>query len=145
MGYQLAINDGLHMFHMPLFFFFSGYCFKIAYLDNAVGFASKRIKGIYWPYVKWSILFLICHNLFFYLNIYNGEYGFRGTVSQLYSCGDFVSHGINILTRMTDQEQLLGGYWFMHTMFFASFIFFSVVWACRKKLKVSILAGGGAF
>ena len=133
----------INMFHMPLFFFFSGYCFKISYLDNVRKYAIKRVKGIYFPYVKWSLLFLLCHNLFFYLNIYNGEYGFRGSVSHLYSLSDYAFHAVSILTRMTEHEQLLGGYWFMHTMFFASFIFFFTVWLCRTRYNINLLFGGG--
>ena len=127
---------------MPLFFFFSGYCFKTAYLDNPKGFLLKRIYSVYWPYVKWSILFLLCHNLFFNLNIYNGEYGFRGSASHLYSLSEFASRGFDILTRMSGHEQLLGGYWFMKSMLFGSIIFFETVYACKKIHRCSMVMGG---
>lgn len=61
----------VNMFHMPLFFFFSGYCFKEQYINNFGSYAQKRIKGIYFPYVKWGLFFLMLHNVFFHLNIYN--------------------------------------------------------------------------
>lgn len=67
------------MFHMPLFFFMSGYCFKKVYLSSSsMMFINKRLKGLYVPFVKWSLLFLLLHNIFYWLNIYNGEYGFNG-------------------------------------------------------------------
>lgn len=68
----------IEMFHMPLFFFMSGYCLKEQYLSTPNTYINKRIKGLYVPYVKYSLLFLILHNLFYYLNIYNNQYGFRG-------------------------------------------------------------------
>ena len=80
----------IHMFHMPLFFFFSGYCFKATYLDDPYSFCKRRIRGLYLPYVKWGLVFLLLHNVFFYLNIYNKEYGFRGEVSHLYNIKEFL-------------------------------------------------------
>lgn len=132
----------INMFHMPLFFFFSGYCFKAVYLDEPKKFSIKRVKGIYWPYVKWSLIFLLFHNVFFYLNIYNDEYGFRGAVSHLYDVNEYIKHAISIITRMTDHEQLLGGYWFMHSLFFGSFIFFLTLLVCKKMNMPSVVGGG---
>ncbi len=110
------------MFHMPLFFFLSGYCFKEKYLADTKTFVMRRIRGLYYPYVKYSLLFLLFHNLFFNLNIYNGEYGFNGQVSELYTLKDFLIKGVNIVSRMTGQEQLLGGFWFLKQLLLASII-----------------------
>lgn len=54
------LNDYLYMFHMPLFFFCSGYFFKKPkdfYMVRT--FVNKRIKGLYLPYIKWTLLFSI--------------------------------------------------------------------------------------
>lgn len=40
----------LGMFHMPLFFFISGYCFNLRHLDNWSGYAIKRIRKLYIPF-----------------------------------------------------------------------------------------------
>ena len=130
----IIIQNLFVMFAMPLFFLMSGYCFKEKYLNDTWSFAKKRITGIYWPYVKWSLLFLLLHNVFFYLNIYNGEYGFNGKVSALYSISDYLSHAISIITKMGGHEQLLGAYWFMKLLFVGSFIFFFVVKILRSSL-----------
>ena len=122
----------INMFHMPLFFFFSGYCFKEKYLDDVKSFCEKRVRGIYIPFVKWSLFFLLLHNLFYRLNIYNDLYGFRGEVSHLYTFKEFCLKSINIITRMTDNEQLLGGYWFLATLFWCSFIAYVMLLADRK-------------
>lgn len=37
----------INMFHMPLFFLCSGYCFKDKYLNTPKTFALRRIKGIW--------------------------------------------------------------------------------------------------
>lgn len=130
----------INMFHMPLFFFFSGYCFKSKYLVDFNSFAIKRIKGVYWPYVKWGLLFLLLHNSFFYLNIINDEFGFRENVSYLYNYKDYFIHAFNIIFKLNDCEELLGGFWFLHTLFFSSFIFYVVVKLIRyHKLGGALL------
>ena len=56
-------SQWINMFHMPLFFFFAGYCFKDKYLETPSDFVIKRVKGLYKPFVKWSLIFLVLHNL----------------------------------------------------------------------------------
>lgn len=41
----------------------SGYCFKEIYLEAPKEYIQKRIKGVYWPYIKWGIFFLLITNL----------------------------------------------------------------------------------
>ena len=88
------------IFALSLFFFVSGYCFKDKYLDDALAFVKKRFTGIYWPYLKWSLLFLLMHNVFYHLNIYSDEYGYWGKTSVLYTTADFVKRAISVTTQM---------------------------------------------
>lgn len=116
----------INMFHMPLFLFMSGYCFKEAHLSDTKGFVIKRIKGVWWPFVKWQLIFLLLHNVFFALNIYNGEYGFRGEVSHEYGLMETLKNAFYIVTTMSHGEQLLGGFWFLKSLFFGSIIFYFI-------------------
>ena len=118
------LHNFIYQFHMPLFFFFSGFCFKDYHLQDFKTYASRRIKGIYLPFVKFALLFLVLHNLFFHLNIYNGSYGYNGGVSCLYTYKDILTRVFKITTSMSHEEQLLGGYWFLKILFFTSFIGF---------------------
>lgn len=142
----------IYMFHMPLFFFLSGYCLKTEYFAKPHVFAWKRVKGVWWPYAKWSVVFLLLHNLFFGLNLYNGEYGYKGEGSQLYAMTDITERLQNILLHMHGYEQLLGGYWFMRALFYGCIIAFGLLWIInianrRVKLKhaYGLLLGGGYF
>ena len=129
----------IYMFHMPLFYFFSGYCLKDKYLENPCKFVWRKIKGIWLPYIKYSLLFLAFHNVFFHLNIYNGSYGFNGRTSCLYSKLDFIQHFENIVIRMQGNEQLLGGFWFLKSLFWGNLIAFSVIYILSlisKRLKL---------
>lgn len=114
-------NTWVNMVHMPLFFFFSGYCFKEKYLDQFFTFLKKRIKGLYWPAVKWGLVFLALHNVFFHLNLYSES------TSYLYSGKDFFTRTCYIIVTMRYFEELLGGYWFMRTLFWCSIISYFVI------------------
>lgn len=132
-------NYWINMFHMPLFFFFAGYCFKDKYLEIPSDFVIKRFKGLYKPFVKWGLIFLVLHNLFFYLNIYNDEFGFRGIVQHLYTWQEMLKKAVSIVTRMSDTEQLLGGYWFLKSLFWGSLIAFFIIYNVKN-----VKWGGGS-
>ena len=134
------------IFVLSSFFFMSGYCFKDKYLDDALAFLKKRFTGIYWPYLKWSLLFLLLHNVFYHLHIYSDEYGYGGKTSVFYTSSDFVGKAISIATKMQGHEQLLGAYWFMKLLFVGSFIFYialkvlkSKAWGALLLLALSVL------
>lgn len=131
-------NQWINMFHMPLFFFFAGFCMKDKYLQTPCLFIRKRVVGLYKPFAKWSIVFLLFHNVFFYVNIYNGEYGFRENVSHLYDWQEYALHLVHIVTKMSDNEQLLGGYWFLKSLFVGSIVGYIVI----KNIKSRLFGGG---
>lgn len=137
-GNAMHFNTFVYMFHMPLFFIASGYCFKLKYLETPGRFLCNKVRGIWWPYVKWSLLFLLLHNVFFHINLYNGQYGYNGNVSHLYSVSEMGHLAFAIVTKMHGTEQLLGGYWFLNALFFGSLI----SWVVIRFVK-SILIGGG--
>ncbi len=56
-------------FAVPLFFFTSGLFYKIPQDDESLRrYLLKRVKGLYFPYLKWGLFFLIFHNVPFYLH-----------------------------------------------------------------------------
>ena len=120
--FSMAGNYLINMFNMPLFFFLSGYCLKRKYLENLKSYIVRRISGIYVPYIKWSLIFLLFHNIFFVMNIYNDSFAFHNHVSYMYGVKDFVSHAVAIVTKMSKHEQLLGGFWFLKSLFCGSII-----------------------
>ena len=140
-GFGSVFHQGdafINMFHMPLFFFVSGYCFKEKYLDDGRRYVENKIKGLYLPFVKWSLLFLVLHNVFFYLNIYSDVYGWNGIVSHLYGIKETLFCAAKIVIAMTETEQLLGGYWFIKELFIGAFVSFLVF-----KFVRNLYFGGG--
>ncbi len=116
-GCPSAIGRFIYLFHMPLFFVCSGYFFKeIADKASLLSFYRKRIKGLYLPYLKWSLLFLLLHNVFRHFNI---------TGSKIYYAQDFIRQLIRLVT-MTDYELLIRPFWFIKELLFASVIIASI-------------------
>lgn len=99
----------IYMFHMPCFFFISGYLLNDKYLTNLKTGLWRKIKGSYYPFVKWSVIFLLLHNVFAYLHIYDTSYSLK----------EISIKAVRILT-MTGSEQLLGGFWFLISLCWAS-------------------------
>lgn len=112
-GCPTAIGKFIYLFHMPLFFVCSGYFFKeISDWPSLFVFYRKRIKGLYLPYLKWSLLFLLLHNTFRYLHI---------TGSVIYQKEDYVRQFLKMIA-MTDYELLIRPFWFIKELLLTSLI-----------------------
>lgn len=107
---------------MPFFFFIAGYCFKDKYLNDFKTFFIHRIKGLYLPFIKWTLIFVLLHNLFFHFDIYNLQYGV-GNGRIWYQLSEFPNL-IFAAFCFNSQEQLLGVFWFINSLFFGYFAFF---------------------
>lgn len=125
----------IYFFHMPLFFFISGYFFNIpCSLGDARHKLARKIKGLYIPYVKWSLLFLLFHNLFWDIGIYNGSYGYHGNVFTTYTLADYLKRFFHVVYTMDKHEPLLGGFWFLKVLLLSSIIMI-VISPLVKKYK----------
>ncbi|MBA3036840.1 MAG: acyltransferase family protein [Desulfobacterium sp.] len=48
-------------FHVPIFFFISGYFYKEAYSLRPIILIKKRIQNIYFPFLAYQFFFLLIH------------------------------------------------------------------------------------
>ena len=131
---NLWLEHYVSMFHMPLFLFMSGYCFKEAYLETPFTFVKRKIKGIWVPFIKWGFVFLCLHNVLYSLNIYEIEY----------EMFDYINKAKSMLLRMSGTEQLLGGYWFLRSLFVGSIIFYATQ-KLTQPIKKYYFDGVGLF
>lgn len=115
------IADWMYSFRMPLFFFVSGYLFKDRHLSDPIRYFRNKVKGYYIPFVKWTLIFILLHNLFASVNIYD----------YYYDASVFLDRIIRAFT-MRGSEQLLGGYWFLIDGFFSSLIAYSLIYLCNR-------------
>ena len=112
-------------FHMPLFFITAGFFFSTKYLHDEATFVKKRIKGLYIPFVKWAVFFLIIHNWMFKIGILNEVYGNeQGGVLHPYSAHQIQQNLWNIFTAMGGYDAFLcGAFWFFRGLFVASILY----------------------
>lgn len=137
-GLLSCLHDFIYLFHMPLFFFLSGRFFRWDILANKKKFVGRKVKGLWIPFVKWMLLFLLLHNYLLdigMLSPYNGISPVRYDLCQI---GKSV---YNILL-LNWNEQLLGGFWFIPALFFAS-IYSMLALYCVNYIKPKFLMEEG--
>ena len=124
-------------FHMPLFFITAGYFFSLKYLNDEATFVKKRAKGLYLPFVKWSVIFLALHNLMFKIGILNEAYGNEmGGVTHPYSWHQIQQNLWNIVTAMGGYDQFLcGAFWFFRGLFVASILYLIIYKVLDSTIK----------
>lgn len=110
-GCPAIINSFLYIFHMPLFFVCSGYFFKeIIDQKTLIVFCKKKIKKLYFPYLSWSIIFLLLHNLFFNIGI---------SPVAPYCSNDYINHFVKMVF-MVEFELLIRPFWFLKELIISS-------------------------
>lgn len=131
----------IYMFHMPLFFFAAGFCFKRTYLNNFESFLFRRIKGLYVPFVKWGLFFLLLHNLFFIIHIYDEELGYLGnsTIHPINNY-DFFTNILHIVFFMRGQPPIIGAFWFLNVLFWGSIISYVLLKVFTSPEKAAMMA-----
>lgn len=132
-GCPAYLHNFVYLFHMPCFFFVSGWLLNSRYITDLKTGLLRKAKGSYYPFVKWTLLFLLFHNVFAYLHIYEESYSWQTYAERI----------IRALT-MTGGESLLGGFWFLISLFWAStvsLLFFNLL-ARAGRLTAKTIMGG---
>ena len=135
-GAPAWLNNGLYIFHVPAFFICAGYFFHTKYLSDERTYVLHRVKGLYVPFVKWSLLFLVLHNLFFPLGLLSETYGnASGGVLHPYTWHQFCQNVWSIVCNMSGYDTFIGGaFWFFRAFFLASLAFL-VLFKIIRKLR----------
>ncbi len=121
----VLIMTFIYLFHMPVFFIAAGYFFDKKYLADPWTFCVKRFKGLYVPFVKWSLFFLVFHNLFFNLGLMNEQFGnWDGGVTHPYDWYQFWQRLVHIIFSMAGYDEFLAGaFWFFRALLVSSIVF----------------------
>lgn len=128
---------------LPPFFISAGYFFHPNADAQGRGFMTRRIEKVYFPFVRWSLIFLVFHNLLVLCSIVNGDY---------YGWHEFAQRLWDIVTCMSGyDEALLPTYWFFRTFFLSGLMFWIISEVARKAfpmyslLKCSLSIAGLCF
>lgn len=119
-----ALDTWIYSFHMPLFFFISGYLYSLtnkSFLDIQPGmFLKKKFIRLYIPYIVLGLI------------VFGIKYGLSGLmgVSREYSIRDFLL--MFIAPRW--QNSTMGYLWFIVTLFFL-FVIITAIGHVRLDLK----------
>jgi len=128
------ITHFIYQWHMALFYFISGYFYKDKYSKDPILLIKKRVKSLYLPYIKYGLLFLFLHNLFFRLNIYSDKVGYLDKVSHLYTKTEFLKNILSTFAFGT-REQLLGVFWFIVSLFTVNILFCFISFFIERYYK----------
>ena len=67
------LRNVFSLFHVPLFFMASGFCYNDKHsksIKNILILIKKRLKQLYVPFVVINIPLILLHNLFIKINLY---------------------------------------------------------------------------
>lgn len=133
-GINAPLWTFIYAFHMPLFFFISGF---FCNGKRGVGdFLIKKIKTLYLPFVKYYVLFILISRFLHQFRITKFDY----------TSGIDILQAIFLACRFrVGAMDLLGHFWFLPVLFFISvLVFLSVKLVERYSLSSAyVLIGGG--
>lgn len=127
---MLQIGPFVYLYHLAIFLFCAGYLFKE--IDDYWGFIAKKLKGLYRPYVVYSLAYLLFRNIFIEMGIISAE---------KYT-GDEIIAALSNAISFHYNGELLGALWFLPMMFLAVALYGIVIYATQRladeKLKNAV-------
>lgn len=108
----------IYSFHMPLFFMLSGYLFQDKKLEvSFLQYLIKKLKGLYLPFLKFSIFYLLLNNFFVLIGFLPSNYRYEGA--------QFLKVLIENLFFLSD-SQFSGTFWFIRNLFAIEILMFFI-------------------
>lgn len=146
-GIRGWLSDFVYIFHVPVFFLCAGYFFNTKYLTDEYTYIKHRVRGLYFPFVRWSLFFLLIHNLMYTCGILSETYGnAAGGVMHPYTWHQFAQHMWSIVFNMSGYDQFLGcTFWFFRALLLASiaFLFLFKIVGMSERIKSNVQIGWG--
>lgn len=124
-NHTLHVGTFVYFYHLAVFFFCSGYLYKDV-IEDYWQYVAKKLKGLYKPFVTYTVLYMICRNLFLDMGILQGE---------KYGMGMWLVTLTNALT-FNGMAEFLSAFWFLPVLFFTLCIYAAINYATRKLKKI---------
>lgn len=138
---EFQYKEFITLFHMAAFFMVSGYLFQETNTDsflNLKAFVIRKIKKIWFPCFVWSVIFVLCNNLFIDLNIYAKNEiiinGIHYTAAPQLSSVDQILQIIKSIF-FKGRTQMGGTFWYFMNLFGISIFHAIVDYVLKKNLK----------
>lgn len=132
-------NSMIYLFHMPLFFLLSGYCFKDKSLQSFPSYLARKIKTLYLPYVLVAVSALFLHNYLMEIGVYGTKYPFQGAFDHMRTLPETIGMTKKAIIGMNATDNIVGGIWFLKQLFWGSLFLFAIAKAKRVPPLVWLL------
>lgn len=129
----------VYLYHLPLFFFISGFFYKEKYSNDPYLYTTNKIRAIIFPAIKYYLIFTILHNVLFKLNIYAPIEG-DPMITQVfpYDWMNMIGAIFNSLF-MTSWETIGGPIWFVKPLFVVMVTFCFIRYFFYVKLSKLVI------
>ena len=128
---QFPIGPFVYTYHIMLFFFVAGMCFRPQKNVTPYHLVGKRLGGLLPLYVKYSVFFVLIHNILKRMHILDQN-------SIIYGKTDILNQIANSCV-LSGTEQMLGAFWFV-PMFFVGVSMFLILYYQAEKVRCSKVA-----
>ncbi len=116
-GFGDTFSHYIHAFHMPIFFFVTGYFYNGQQYKTYAGFVKHDLKTLILPY---TVFWFVCQILHY---LYVGEYSLRYGVLSYFSSNH-------------NRIDVSGAYWFLLCLFTAKQIFYLLYQIKNVKIRI---------
>ena len=106
--------------------------FQREILTDFIGFLKKRFRGLCVPYIKWGLFFLLLNGLLVYVHILPEDASI--------ALSSYPKIIFDIIFQTKGVSMMLGGYWFLGSLFYGSLIFWFVrKTICKEKIIMGVI------
>lgn len=123
------IESFVGLFHMPVFFFCSGFCFKEKYLSNLKSYTKRKILTMWCPTFKWIILLVLLHNLLLGIGVLRDTSG-DGIAVSVYGFKETIKY-FAMAVILHANDPVFAGVWFIKMLLISSVLGFIVIKYCK--------------
>ena len=139
-GCPELLRKFIFLFHVPFFFFASGYFCRpeetLRPSEGRIGLYGRilrRFKRLYLPFILYGLVFLLLHDLFLKIGIYNPQ-----DDGSAYDLNAFMGVALKMFLKMDLPSHLLGAMWFLRSLLIAAVSTDVALYLLRNKPRTQI-------
>lgn len=119
----------VYLYHIPLFFFVSGYLFTDKHSHAIWGLIKKRLMTLYFPYLIYCIIFLVLRDVFIRVGFYSQNP--QALIVMPTQASELTQGTLLKIFSFQYFEPLLWTFWFLPVLFFTAIFF-----ACIRRIAL---------
>ena len=129
-----SIGKFSNLFFIPLFFFISGFFFKIEVQNfgELVCFIKKKCAPIYLYYLKFELFYLILRNFFITNGLYNQSVLEKNDDLVVINSIKIALLGVLKIVLLAGREPFCGAFWFLISLIFSIIMYSTIIFISKK-------------